>query len=123
FGEGLGVDIVPRYPAISPTSAPARITHVALSLKRISATSAAANTANATTLNAPSGVVRASRASVMTVTRIAATTPALTPVRNAPVIGLRRIRGISGAVRMTKTNAGRKIPTVASTAPDVPPTR
>lgn len=47
----------------------------------------------------------------------------ITPSRNAPATGELRMRGISGPLIATKTNAGRKMPTVAITAPTGPASR
>src|SRR5262249_56099243 len=46
---------------------------------------------------------------------------AFTPLRKAPAAGCRRMRGTSGPLIATKKNAGRKIPTVATTDPGRPP--
>ena len=47
----------------------------------------------------------------------------VTPSRKAPAAGERRIRGTSGPLAATKTNAGRKMPTVAAAAPAGPASR
>ena len=50
-------------------------------------------------------------------TAISASEATFTPSSAAPAVGDLRNRGISGPLIATKTNAGRKIPTVATTAP------
>src|ERR1700675_4402516 len=53
-------------------------------------------------------------------TAIKASEATITPSRNAPAILDSRIRGKRGPLAATNRNAGRKIPTVATTAPRVP---
>src|SRR5580704_347665 len=54
---------------------------------------------------------------------INASDPTLTPSRNAPAIFDLRIRGINGPLAATSKNAGKKMPTVATTEPGSPPSR
>ena len=63
----------------------------------------------------------AARASCAVTRAIGAIEPAFTPSRKASATGELRIRGTSGPLRATMTKAGRKIPTVATTAPQKPP--
>ena len=63
------------------------------------------------------GSTIAARASCAVTRAMRAIEATFTPSRNAPATGERRIRGTSGPLRATKTKAGRKIPTVATTAP------
>jgi len=54
-------------------------------------------------------------------TAMSASDATLTPSSTAPAVGERRNLGTSGPLSATKTKAGRKIPTVATAAPAVPP--
>ena len=56
-------------------------------------------------------------------TAMSASEATFTPSRNAPATGERRSRGTSGPLSATNTNAGRKMPTVATRAPRSPPRR
>ena len=67
-----------------------------------------------------SGSTRAARPSCQVTTAISASEAAFTPSRNAPAAGERRRRGTSGPLTATNTNAGRKMPSVATPAPGQP---
>jgi hypothetical protein len=56
-------------------------------------------------------------------TAMRASDATLTPSRNAPAQADSRTRDTSGRVTVTRTNPGKKIPSVATAAPGTPPRR
>ncbi len=57
-----------------------------------------------------------------TIARMMATDATFTASKNADILGERRNAGMSGFRNATNKNDGRKIPIVAATAPQSPPT-
>src|SRR5262245_58126163 len=96
---------------ISPAAAAPATAQAELMRKtRIARTAARARTAVGTSTTAV-------RASCQVTTVINASEPALTPSSTAAATGDLRIFGTREPLRATKTNAGRKMPVVASEAP------
>jgi len=98
----------------TPTSAPASTSHAELS--RNLSSSKALDPAITTV----SRSVSALRPRCQVTVAMSARDATVTPSRNAPALRERRRRGTSGPETATRTNEGRKIPSVATKAP-VPP--
>ena len=98
-----------------PTSAAPATSHVELTLKRTSSTSAARAMAIV------SGSTNDALPNCQVTAAIRPSEATLTPSSSAPTHGERRMRGMRGPEAATNTNEGRKMPTVAMSAPRTPP--
>jgi hypothetical protein len=98
-----------------PMIAPPSTSHAELIRQR------SRSTADAKASATVSQSTRAAAPSCHVTTAMSASDATLTPFRNAPAMGDARSRGTSGPLNATKTKDGRKMPTVATSAAQGPP--